>query len=59
CGWSIKCIGAWASYRSGIMKIRRGHRRSACKVNLIRGQQQEPTKSSPRKAWELVGISVL
>ena len=41
------------------MKSRRGHRRSACEVNLVRGQQQEPTESSPRKAWELVGIFVL
>ena len=31
------------------MKSRRGHRRSACEVNLIGGQQQEPTESSPRK----------
>ena len=31
------------------MKSRRGHRRSACEVNLVRGQQQEPTESSPRK----------
>ena len=29
------------------MKSRRGHRRSACEVNLVRGQQQEPTESSP------------
>ena len=41
------------------MKSRRGHRRSACEVNLVRGQQQEPTESSPRLARELVGIPVL
>ena len=28
------------------MKSRRGHRRSACEVNFVRGQQQEPTESS-------------
>ena len=35
--------------------IRLGHSRRACEVNFNRGQQQEPTKSSPRKARELVG----
>ncbi|NBI12090.1 hypothetical protein GVX81_03680 [[Haemophilus] felis] len=40
-------------------KIRAGHVRSACEVNRNSGQQQEPTESSPRKAWELVGIPIL
>ena len=30
--------------------IRLGHSRSACEVNLIRDQQQEPTESSPQLA---------
>ena len=28
-------------------------------MNFNRSQQQEPTESSPRKAWELVGIPVI
>ena len=61
CGfsWCAKHFGAWASYCSGIKNIRAGLARRACEVNRISGQQQEPTESSPRKAWELVGIPVL
>ncbi|MBF0693146.1 hypothetical protein IR150_16860 [Providencia alcalifaciens] len=39
--------------------VRAGHVRSACEVNHISGQQQEPTESNLRSAWELVGIPVL
>lgn len=39
--------------------IRAGLARRACEVNFNRSQQQEPTESSPRKVWELVGIPVL
>ncbi|NBI13974.1 hypothetical protein GVX81_10265, partial [[Haemophilus] felis] len=53
------CVSTWTGRRPSVKKIRRGHRRSACEVNRNSGQQQEPTESSPRKAWELVGIPVL
>gem|GEM_PF-3920558 len=49
-------VGELSSKRKN---IRLGHSRRACEVNRISGQQQEPTESSPRKAWELVGIPVL
>lgn len=39
--------------------LRAGHAQLACEVNGTSRQQQEPTESSPCKAWEPVGIPVL
>lgn len=50
CGWCVQCISTRTSYRPSVKKIRLGHSRRACEVNLIRDQQQEPTESSPQLA---------